>query len=223
MSRKALKLVQKALPELYLCKDRLVLPPTEHILRGFIFERTPYKETFYLWRLVLPLYRYHSRETLDYSERIPGSVHVHLSREAPAQTATDIVRIISEDIPKLQKIRTSRDFLDHVGWMIGNDRPNFLLDLGVTYFLVGRADDAVASLRQAAMQAQALIAYYEPRSKVDDPLIGRMTEIRDVAEHLAQQISVDSAGAAQTISNWERQNIAEFELGPTMANAARAE
>src|SRR5580704_9281631 len=203
MSRKALKLVQKALPELYLCKDKLVLPPTEHILRGFVFERTPYKETFYLWRLVLPLYRYHSRENLDYSARIPRGAYVHLSREAPDRTAAEVTRIISVDIPNLEKIRTPRDFLDHVGWMIGNDSPTFLLDLAATYFLVDRVDDAVASLRQVEVETGKLIAYYAAASGPNSPVVHHFIEIRRVADHLAGQMGADPAAAAKTISDWE--------------------
>jgi|HubBroStandDraft_6_1064221.scaffolds.fasta_scaffold231897_1 hypothetical protein len=220
MSRKALKLVQKALPELYLCKDKLVLPPTEHILRGFVFERTPYKETFYLWRLVLPLYRYHSRENLDYSARIPRGAYVHLSREAPDRTAAEVTRIISEDIPNLEKIRTPRDFLDHVGWMVGNDSPAFLLDLAMTYFMVDRVDDAVASLRQVGVETGKLIAYYAAPSGPDSPIVERLTEIRRVAGHLAEQMQADLAAAAKTISDWERKNILAFELGGTAVETA---
>ena len=221
MSRKALKFAQKALPRLRLCKDRLVLPPTGHILRGFTFERTPYKGTFYLWRLVLPLYRYRSDEKLDYSQRIPRGAYVHLSREAPDQSAAAVTRIISEDIPNLERIRTPRDFLDHVGWMIGNESPNFLLDLAVTYFLVERVDAAMDSLRQVAVETERLIGYYAVASGSRSPIVERLTEIRGVADRLARQITADPAIAAQTISEWERNNIAAFALGETVVDAAR--
>ena len=220
VSRKALKLARKALPQLYLCQDKLVLPPTEHILRGFIFERTPYKETFYLWRLVLSLYRYHSRENLDYSERIPRGPYVHLSCDTPDQTGAEVTRIISEDIPNLEGIRTPRDFLGHIGWMVGNDSPTFLLDLAVTYFLVEQIDAAVDSLRQAAVEAKKLIAYYSRASGPNSPIAERLTEIRRVADQLAQQITDDPASAAETISQWERNNIAAFSLGQTVTNVA---
>ena len=54
MSGKALKLIQRSFSDLHLCKDMLVVPPTEHIIRAFTFERTPYKGLFYFWRVVLP-------------------------------------------------------------------------------------------------------------------------------------------------------------------------
>jgi hypothetical protein len=220
-SHKALKLVQKTLPQLCLCKDMLVLPPTEHILRGFSFDSTPYKEKFYLWRVILPLYRYHSRKTLDYSKRIPRGARVGLSRERPEHSAAEIATIISEDIPNMEGIRMPCDFLAHIGWMIGNDSPPFLLDLAVTYFLVGRVDDAVASLRQLETSSRALIAYYAAASRPKRPIIERLTEIRRIAGNLAEQIADDPAAAAQTINEWERNNIAAFDLGRTVVDAAR--
>ena len=218
MTRDALKRVQRALPQLRQCQANLVLPPTGHILRGFSFERTPYKETFYLWRIVLPLYRYHFRKTLDYSKRMPGGVRVLLSREAPDQTARDIVKIISEDIPNLERIRTPLDFLDHVSWMIGNDRPNFLLDLAVTYFLVGRLEDAMVSLRQVEARTEQLIANYSAESGLKDPMVERLIEIRSVADDLRKQMMADPAATARRISDWERNNIAAFDLGETLAD-----
>jgi hypothetical protein len=215
MSRKALKLVQKALPHLRLCKDKLVLPPTEHILRGYSFERTPYKGAFYLWRLVLPLYCYRFHEGRNYSTRIPRGDYVHLSQEAPDRVAAEVMLIISKDILNVEEIRTPLDFLGHVGWMIGNHSPTFLLDLAVTYFLVGRIDPAVASLRQAVVEADKLVAYYAA-SGPDRPVIRNLAEIRAAAAGLAQQMEVDPTAATQTISEWEQRNISAFELGGTV-------
>jgi hypothetical protein len=217
MSRRTLKLVQKALPQLRLCKDKLVLPPTEHILRGYTFDRTPYKGTFYLWRLVLPLYRFDSRLVLNYSRRIPRGEYVHLSREAPEESAVEIARIISEDMPKLELIRQPRDFLDYVGWMIGNERPSFLLDLGVTYFLIGRSHEAVSTLGEIPAEIDKNISLYERGSEGFE----HFSKMRRLAIQLAQDIRGNPAAAGQTISDWEQKNIAEFELGDTLAEAAQ--
>jgi hypothetical protein len=219
MSRKALKLVQNALPQLRLCKDMLVLPPTEHILRAFSFERTPYKGTFYLWRVVLPLYRFESRKILSYSKRIPRGTYVHLSRQAPDQSAAEITRIISEDIPKLDPIRTPLDFLDLVGWTIGNDKPSFLLDLAVTYFLIGRHHEALLGLYETSAEAEKRIAHCIDTSGPNDPLVERLTEIRRVADCLAGDIRSDPRRATEMIRDWERKNIAQFDLGETVSSA----
>lgn len=218
MSRKALKLVQKALPQLRLSKDTLVLLPTEHILRGFMFERTPYKETFYLWRLVLPLYRFDSQKILNYSKRIPNGAYVHLSKEAPDESAAEVTRVISEDIPKLDVIRNPRDFLDHVAWMIGNPSPGFLLDLAVTYFLIGRYHEAELALGEIPSEAEKQIVRY----RREDRGFEYFDTMRRIAAQLAQNIRSNPAAAAQTISEWERKNIAAFELTDTMAEATQA-
>lgn len=42
--------------------------------------------------------------------------------------------------------------------MIGNDTPDFLFDLALTYFLAGRLDDAVATLEQIPVAAEKTIA-----------------------------------------------------------------
>jgi len=70
MQRKTLRLIQPRLKGTRLCKDVLVVLPTEHLLRGFLFERTPYKEMHYLWRVITPLYHPANHIYLDYSKRL---------------------------------------------------------------------------------------------------------------------------------------------------------
>lgn len=55
IQRKTLQLVRGNLKGTRLCKDVLVVLPTEHLLRGFVFERTLVKEMYYLWRVIMPL------------------------------------------------------------------------------------------------------------------------------------------------------------------------
>jgi len=216
MSRRTLRLVQRALPQFRVCGDKLVLPPTKHILRGYKFERTPYKETFYLWRLVLPLYRFNSRLVLNYSERIPRGEYVRLSREAPDQTSVEVTRIILDDLPKLEPICEPRDFLECVGWMIGNDSPGFLFDLGVTYFLIGRVHGAVSVLGEIPAEIDKNISMYERGSEGFE----HFSQMRRLAIQLAQDIRSNPAAASQTIRGWEQKNIVEFELADTLTEEA---
>ena len=213
MSRRTLVLVQKALPELRLCKDILVLPPTKHILRGYTLDRTTYSGTFNLWRLVLPLYRFTSRLVLNYSSRIPSGESVHLSKAKPRQSADEVTRIILNDIPKLDPIREPSDFLECVGWMIGNDNPAFLLDLGVTYFLAGRSHEAVSVLSEVPAEVDKSLSMYERESEGFE----HFSRMRRVAAQLAEDIRRDPAVAAQMIDEWERKNIADFELADALA------
>lgn len=211
MSRTALKLVQKSLPRFRLCKDMLVLPPTEHVLRAYEFERTPYKETFYLWRMVVPLYRPQSHLILNYSKRVPRGDYVHLSKQSPRSSAAVITKIISDDLPNLERIRTPHDFLDHISWMIGNDTPKFLFDLALTYFLAGRLDDALVTLEQTVVAAERLIA----RCYFDSPNIPRLKELRRTANDFAAAVKSDPEKVAEFISACEQTNIAQFGLAET--------
>lgn len=219
MSRTALKMVCKSLPHLRLCNDVLVLPPTEHILRGYEFERTPYKGTFYLWRMVVPLYRPQSHLILEYSERIPRGDYVHLSRENPRESAAVVTKIISDDLSNLERIRTPRDFLDHNSWMASAETPTYLFDLALTYHMVGSTDDAVATLERAGMAAEKTIAGFKKSDYFDSPVIPRMNKFCRTIRELAATLKSNPAKATEILSNWERTNIAQFDLTETRSAA----
>jgi hypothetical protein len=70
IKRKTLQLIQRRLKGTQLCKDVLVVLPTEHILRGFLFERTLSKDMYYLWRAITPLYKPANPVFLTYSKRL---------------------------------------------------------------------------------------------------------------------------------------------------------
>lgn len=213
MSRRALKQVQKSLPQLSLCKDKLILPPTEHIIRGFMLERTPYKGTFYLWRLISPLFRV----TLDYSTRIPKGEYVSLSREEPHESAIALTNIVSADLACLEAMRSPRDFLDHISWMIGNDTANFLFDLAVTYFLLQRYPEALRTLRETTEAAERTAQGFVKAGYSDSPVIATMHALRDRAETFSAAVRSDLSGAAEIVSGWERRNIERFDLAGSTA------
>jgi hypothetical protein len=66
IQRETLRLKQHNLKGTQLCKDVLVVLPTEHILRGFVFERTLVKEMYYLWRVIM------SPGHLSYLRKVKG-------------------------------------------------------------------------------------------------------------------------------------------------------
>ena len=217
MSRTALKLVQKSLPQLRLCKSMLVLPPTKHILRAYHFERTPYKGAFYLWRVVAPLFRV----TLNYSRRIPKGEQVHLSRDNPHESAAIVTEIVSENIGYLEEVRTPADFLNHIGWMVGNDTPKFLLDLAMTYFLVERHHEAHAAAQEASAEAEKLVRYYKGSGEGGERTAEHLEEVGLIASRLAEEIRSNPTAAAEMIAERERQNIVEFDLTDTLEEVAR--
>ena len=180
-----------------------------------MFERTPYKETFYLWRLVAPL----NRATLDYSTRVPKGAYVHLSKESPRELAAAIAKIVSENIPYLESIQAPRDFLDHISWMIGNDSPLFLFDLAVTYFLVGRYHEALLALRETSMEAERTILGFKRSSDSDSPVIVKMDQLRRTADDFAAAVQSNPSAATEIVRDWERKNIALLDLANTMLEA----
>jgi hypothetical protein len=70
-STRIFRLIARDLPGVVLCKDMLVVVPTERILRGFLLETTTERDRVYLWKVVTPLYRPMRHVILDYSDRIP--------------------------------------------------------------------------------------------------------------------------------------------------------
>ena len=94
IQRKTLQLIQRRLKGTQLCKDVLVVLPTEHILRGFLLDRTLYKDLYYLWRVITPLYMPANLLFLDYSKRISKGGYLRLTREGLDETAERIASIM---------------------------------------------------------------------------------------------------------------------------------
>src|SRR5262249_47729207 len=113
-SKRLFRLIQKKLPSLVLCKDMLVVPPTEHIVRGFLLEATAEKDRVYLWKVVTPLLRPIKGIRLDYSERIFGAEPtLYVRRDAFEESAEMVREIISGHLEDLRGIRRPADFLRH--------------------------------------------------------------------------------------------------------------
>jgi hypothetical protein len=117
------------------------MPPTEHIVRGFVFERTPYKGLFYFWRVVLPLYTQWPIITLGYSERLAKGAYIDLSESAFEQSIQDLGRIIADgELDDLRSLRQPQAFLRRFGGASvdeGFTPMIFLFDAALTYYLVG--------------------------------------------------------------------------------------
>jgi hypothetical protein len=122
---------------------------------------------------------------------------------------------VSDDLPKLEGIRTPRDFLDSISWMIGNDTPNFLFDLALTYYLAGYFHEAYASLRETALEAEKLIARLTRNGRFDSPNIPRLNELHCTATDLAAALRSNPTKVAEFIGDCERANIAKFGLAET--------
>lgn len=71
-SAKILKFVQPHLQGTTLCRDVLVVRPTEYFLRGFFLNTTSQKHHMDLWKVVMPLHRPHGSLILTHGTIIAG-------------------------------------------------------------------------------------------------------------------------------------------------------
>jgi hypothetical protein len=139
-SKRIFVAIKKELSGVELCKDMLVVLPTEHIVRGFLIEATIEKGRIYLWRVVTPLHRRIRHVILNYSDRIFPETRedIYVNKDSYGASVDLIRSLIIEHMSYLQSIRCPEDFLRHVAWMEGNESVHFLLDLALTYARVGR-------------------------------------------------------------------------------------
>ena len=202
IKRKTLQLIQRRLKGTQLCKDVLVVLPTEHILRGFMFERTLSKDMYYLWRVVTPLYKPANPVFLTYSDRISKG-YLRLSREALDETAERIASIMSPGhLSYLRRVRGPKEFLKHVGWMAGNTMLNFRVDLALTHYLLGNIDECVTILERLPLED------LPPPFRVH--IVPFFSELR-----------TSPAAAAARLQAWERENVERLGLAETMSGAAQ--
>jgi hypothetical protein len=194
IQRETLRLIQGNLKGTRLCGDVLVVLPTKHLLRGFVFERTLEKEMYYLWRVVMPLYRPANTIILNYSKRISKGDKFRLTKPGLNQTAERIAAVMSPGhLSYLRKIRGPREFLKHVNWMAGNTMANFRIDLALTHYMVGNVAECIKIFESIPVESLP--------PKLHDYVVPFATELRTRPED-----------AASRVQSWERQNIERLGL-----------
>jgi hypothetical protein len=199
IKRKTLQLIQRRLKGTQLCKNVLVVLPTEHILRGFMFERTLSKDMYYLWRVITPLYMPANPVFLDYSKRLSKSRYFRLTRETLDETAEHIASIMSPGhLSYLRRVRGPKEFLKHVGWMAGNTMLNFRVDLALTHYLLGDVDQCIKILERL-------------------PLENLAAPIRAHIVPFFTELQTSPADAASRLQAWERDTVERLGLAETMS------
>ena len=200
---KTLRLIQRRLKGTQLCKDVLVVLPTEHILRGFLFERTLSKDMYYLWRVITPLYKPANPVFLTYSKRISKGGYLRLTREGLDETAERIASIMSPGhLSYLRRVRGPKEFLKHVGWMAGNTMLNFRVDLALTHYLLGNVDQCIKILERLPLED------LPPPFRAN--IVPFFTELR-----------TSPADAASRLQAWERENVERLGLAETVSGAVQ--
>jgi hypothetical protein len=205
MSGKALKLIQRSFSDLHLCKDMLVVPPTEHIIRAFTFERTPYKGLFYFWRVVLPLYTQWPVITLGYSERLAKADYIDLGELEFERSIRRLVQVISQgELDDLRSICQPQAFLDRFGGASSKDgyTPTISpFDAALTYYLLGNIPFCLDILDDFASK---------------DLHLGSV-DVHLSARDLAREMRIDPLAGERKIQASEKASIKRFALEPTVS------
>ena len=198
VQRDTLRLIQRHLTGTQLCQDMLVVLPTEHVLRGFVFERTPEKGMYYLWRVVMPLYRPATTIILNYSERISKGGKFRLTWSGLDQTAERIAAaMFPGHLSYLRKVRGPKEFLEHVNWMTGNTLVNVNIDLALTHYMLGNVAECM---------------------KIFESLPGESlpAKLRARIVPFVAELNTSAADAAARVQSWEHENIDRLGLATTV-------
>ena len=147
-SKRLFRLIQKSMPDLVLCKNMLVIPPTDHLVRGFLLEATSERERVYLWKVVTPLLRPISSVILNYSDRISGGKSsLYIRKDSFEESVANIRNIISEHVEYLQGIRHPGDFLRHASWVVDGSPLLARFDQALMHYVIGNVQRSVEGLR----------------------------------------------------------------------------
>jgi hypothetical protein len=206
ISGKALKRLERRFDELCLCKDMLVVRPTEHIVRCFLFERTPYKGLFYFWRVVLPLYTPIRVLRLSYGGRLAKGEYIDLGESHFNESVQRLVEVISQgELADLRAIRRPEDFLARFGGPSSAEgiTPRIsAYDAALTFYLTGKTSLCVDILEDFAAEDMT-------RGSVD---------LRLSARDLAREMRVDPSAGERQIKALEKANIERYRLSPAIAD-----
>jgi hypothetical protein len=121
---------------------------SSHILAGVLVEGTSYKDTVYVWRVCMPLYRPARQIVLNYSERLSLDGRTHFTGTA-AEIADSIdasIRSAGLTYEELLSMEISieefyRKHVEWIDWGHHNVIPR-IFDAGATFAIVGEFERA---------------------------------------------------------------------------------
>lgn len=142
-TKRLLKYLDSNLDNVEIIKDLAVLKPTEHIVRGFLLDRSSEKGAYYLYRLVVPLFSpVMPNLSLNYSERLTLNdakpIVVRLNDEADTFSSEVLGKIKDECSFVLKNLSSPNGF---IAYCKGKDleRINMKLELAIAYCLAGES------------------------------------------------------------------------------------
>jgi len=215
-AKKVFKLVAKNRPGLVLCKDVLVVAPTDQILRGFLIETTTEKNMVYLWRVITPLYQPRTSVYLDYSNRISSGVFI--DPRDYHQSAHVIESLIAPHVSALKQLSHVRDFFRHIEWMIRNGSSRFRFDLALTYHRIGDVARATSILESLPQEIEQYYEAFAPA--IRKYMRSEPDPLEDAVRQAAHMIAVDPSGFSTLLDQWVQQNLERHGLQATWQRAA---
>lgn len=200
---RALKIVERSIKGVCLCKALLVVSPTEHILRGFFIDRTGHKGKYNLWKVIVPLYIPMRSIILDYSNIIgPRGDWLTIATDELRDAADRVAGFILDGhLEHVKRLRGPKEFLEHVSWMIGNNTEQFLFDYAVTQYMLGNHATCLATL-------EAVVA--------KDMRGMRPGDVFTWAKEIIPKLKTNPSEVARILQQFEQTNVNQFALAPTL-------
>jgi hypothetical protein len=173
----------------------IVSTPTRHIVRGLSFERTPTKNYYYLWKLVVPLFSpIMENLSLNYSHRVDMS-----GASGPiliAGESKDLAHEVAKIFYSALEDRTGRDseiqgFLQ-IADRMGEIRSNMVLETAIAFGIIGNFEEARRRLHKILML------------KTASPIL---PQVQEVAKEVLVAIDLQNGSFAHLVQKWEHRNI----------------
>ena len=167
---------------------------SNNFLEGLCIERTPYKNTFYVWSVACPLWSASNKIYLDYSERIKEASYFTGELDSIISDITDSLpqkdnfsKRMQGSETTLQSFRTAN--FDNFNWMESQFTYR-IMDFGIVLALMGELDTSHACLSD-----------YLKKSVYDSE------EQRQFAEKIIDSISNNDNEHLSLINNMNQRNL----------------
>jgi hypothetical protein len=165
LSRRFSNLIAENIDNVEVVEDKVIFLPTKHIVRGFFLEKTPGKNEFYMWNIVVPLFcAYMPNMTLNYSDRFSlddDRIEEKINISENADGLVDLVfrRLEEKIIPSWKEMFNPEDFLKKFDSRGNCERINIALDLAIAHCLSGNVNLGREKLHEVlAFESESPIA-----------------------------------------------------------------
>lgn len=181
-------------------RNMVILTPTDFIVRGFLFERRPVKNSYYIWRLIMPLFSpVMPSISLNYSDRISldgrTQAYIRIDEAADELSRAIAEQMICEQIPKLDKINSVQVFLSAFEASGLDWRPNTKLELAFARLLCGDLEGGEKMINEIL------------RLPPDSPVI---PIVQEEARRLVEALRQGPASLVELASQIKKRNCSAF-------------